>query len=271
MPSEIKIELKPNPKISKKATKSKVSNKKTTEKKSKKSSQKISPVTKLEKKKPVIDDIIAMNEIKLSPDFHIPAMKMKSLKTDGLQQFLSKSTNFKETLVSNTTMAAEYDEYTEPNEIQPELSLNSQFSKNLVSNIMNTFIEGIMISRQGGDILYSKQIQGNLNFNLISNFLAALNIFGEENIGKINRILIEGLNVELNVVQKNDLIFTTVFIPKKVKDHFNKEGHEALDMFYEKYKSALEKNRADQMIYKSFDSNITELIKSYIKRVGEKK
>jgi hypothetical protein len=264
--TEIKIELGLEKRKSNKETKSNASKKTTSPKKarSKKSSQ-------IKKSKPLVEEIIASNDITLSSDFNIPSIPMKSLKTEGLQQFLIKSTNFKETLISDTTMAAEYDEMGEYEGINPDPNLNSQFNKNLISNIMNSFIEGIMISRQGGDILYSKQIQGNLNFNLISNFLAALNIFGEENIGKINRILIEGLNVELNVVQKHDLIFTTVFIPNKVKDHFNKEGHQALDMFYEKYKSALEKNRADQMIYKSFDTNITELIKSYLKRVGDKK
>ena len=69
-----------------------------------------------------------------------------------------------------------------------------------------------------------------LNVDLISQFVAALNMFGAESVGKIKRILIEGLNVEMNIVSKHDLIGTIFFRPNMVKDHLDQEATMALEL-----------------------------------------
>ena len=63
---------------------------------------------------------------------------------------------------------------------------------NLVQKKLKKFMLGIFICRDGGDVLFSYQIDPSLKIDLLSNFIAALSMFGEENLGQIKRIFIEG-------------------------------------------------------------------------------
>ena len=108
-----------------------------------------------------------------------------------------------------------------------------------------------------------------MNTQLIVNFLTAMNMFSEESIGRIDRFLVEGARVELNMVQKYGLVFITVFVPKKVKDHFDLESSQALELFYAQYKSSIDANRSNQTIYKGFDAVLTALVLSYLNRLKQ--
>jgi hypothetical protein len=148
--------------------------------------------------------------------------------------------------------------------------LHTLFSQQLLNNLMQSYLAGIIIAKQGGDALFMKHLQGELNFNLIANFLAALNMFGEENLGEIHRILIQGKTMDLNVLQKHGLIFTAIFLPRKVTDHFTIEGEIALDKFYEQFKEPIMKCRSNQNIYLKFESTLMDLIRQYLKRISKK-
>lgn len=130
--------------------------------------------------------------------------------------------------------------------------------------ILNKYLIGIFVAREGGDILYSKSFQKDLKLPLMSNFIAALNVFGEENVGKIKRILIEGLDIEMNIVARHGLILTMMFRPNMVKNHISKYYEIGLDMFYSEYQDQIEQNRTNQAIYQSFDPKMFELLYNYL-------
>jgi len=139
-----------------------------------------------------------------------------------------------------------------------------------IQRILDKYLLGIFIARKGGDILYSKQFQSNniFNLHLMSNFISALSLFGEENIGDIKRIFVEGLNLTMNIVSKHDLILTILFRPEMTQDFLDEEIHKGLDMFYNEYKTQIEKCLTNQAIYQKFDDKMAVLIHSYLVRIN---
>jgi hypothetical protein len=138
----------------------------------------------------------------------------------------------------------------------------------LIKKVITRYILGIFICRSGGDVLYSFQVDPIVKVNLISNFIAALSMFGEENVGKIKRIFIEGLDIELNIVQKYDLIMAVFFRPNMVKDYLKEESKKTLDLFYSQFKSQIENSRNNQLLYQKFDNTMSEMIQEYLLRIG---
>lgn len=137
-----------------------------------------------------------------------------------------------------------------------------------IKKILQRYLKGIFITRESGSLLYSWQIDSHFQLDLISQFIAALSMFGEEKIGHIRRILIEGLNIEIAVVSKHGLIITTVFKADMVKDHLNLEGERILDRFVEQFSAPLAENRSNQSIYQQFDAEFWNFIYQYLHRIG---
>ena len=134
-----------------------------------------------------------------------------------------------------------------------------------IQKILNKYLLGIFVARDGGDILYSKAFQeDNLNLSLMSNFIAALSMFGEENVGKIKRILIEGLNLEMNIVSRHGLILTMLFRPNMVKDHISKFYEIGLDLFYAEFQEQIDQKKTNQSIYATFDTKMDEILYEYL-------
>jgi hypothetical protein len=138
----------------------------------------------------------------------------------------------------------------------------------LVQKILKHYILGIFISRSGGDILYDFQLDDSINVNLISQFIAALSMFGAENVGKIKRIFIEGLNIEMSVLQKHDLISVTFFRPNLVKDYLEAESIKGLDLFYKMFEVPIKAGKNNKAIYEEFDDPMCLLIQEYMERLG---
>ncbi len=137
-----------------------------------------------------------------------------------------------------------------------------------INKILKKYLMGIIISRNSGDVLYSFQIDSSIKIDLFSQFIAALSIFGEE-VGKIKRILIEGLNIEMTIVSsKNGLIFTSFFRPEMVSDYLDQEASKCLQIFYSTFKEPLDKGRCNQLIYESFEPQMYKIIRSYLIRIG---
>ncbi|MBD3352879.1 MAG: hypothetical protein GF364_15455 [Candidatus Lokiarchaeota archaeon] len=146
------------------------------------------------------------------------------------------------------------------------LDLNEQ-ELNYILKILRKYLMGIVISKTSGSILYHFEVDHSINTDLFSQFIAALAMFGEE-LGNIRRILIEGLNLEMNSLVKNNLIITAFFRPDMVTDYLEEEASKCLDEFSEKFADQLEKDRCNQDIYKCFDKNMWELIQDYLIRIG---
>ncbi|MHA1720159.1 MAG: hypothetical protein ACTSWX_13820 [Promethearchaeota archaeon] len=157
-------------------------------------------------------------------------------------------------------------------QIKPYFQVSTEINAiNLkIQKILNKYMLGVFIARKGGDILYSKQFQSDstININLMSNFISALSMFGEENIGDIKRIFVEGLNITMNIVSKHDLILTILFRPDMTTDFLDEEIHKGLDMFYEEFSAQIENCRTNQAIYQKFDDKMAILIHSYLVRIN---
>lgn len=136
-----------------------------------------------------------------------------------------------------------------------------------VQKYVQKYLMGIFICTSGGNVLYSFQIDPMIHVDLVSQFIAALSIFGSENVGKIKRILIEGLNVEMNILTKHDLIITIFFRPNMVKDYLNDEAEKALDIFYREFEKPLKQGKTNQSIYMTFDEAMCVLIHDYLIRI----
>jgi len=146
---------------------------------------------------------------------------------------------------------------------EPKLCRND-----LVEKSLKKYILAIGICRSGGDLLYSIQIDKSLKLDLITQFISALSMFGEENLGKIERITIKGLEVEMSIVSKYDLIFLVLFKSDMVQDHLDEESEKGLDKFYQIFKSYIDQNKTNNALYYSFDTEMCLLIQDYLVRIG---
>ena len=144
-----------------------------------------------------------------------------------------------------------------------------KFCRNtLVEDLLRKYILALGISRVGGNLLYCIQIDKSLKLDLISQFVAALSMFGEENLGKIDRIMIKGLEIEMSVVTRHDLVFFIMFKPKMVQDYLDEESERSLEAFYQKYRPLLEANRSNRVLYEEFDKDMCLSIQNYLVRIG---
>lgn len=139
----------------------------------------------------------------------------------------------------------------------------------LIQRILNHYLLGIYISRTStGDILYKKEFQLQQRFPLIANFISALAIFGEENLGQIKRIVVEGLDVEMVVISKHGLFLSILFHPNMVTDYLTEESGACLDQFYAQFKAPIEAGKTNQDLYAKFESEMNALIFRYLSRIG---
>jgi len=74
-----------------------------------------------------------------------------------------------------------------------------------------------------------------INPMLLSSFVGALSLFGKDNLGKIEEINIKGLDVDMIIVYKYNLILIAILSHGVKLDHLRDEVEKALDMFYSSY------------------------------------
>lgn len=163
----------------------------------------------------------------------------------------------------STQKTSHLSEISRVSKISPKFCRNS-----IVENLLRQYILALGISRIGGDMLYCIQIDKSLKLDLISQFVAALSMFGEENLGKIDRIMIKGLEIEMSVVTRHELVFFTMFRPHMTQDYLDEESEKTLVKFYRKYKSLLDANRSNRALFEGFDSDMCLSIQEYLVRVG---
>jgi len=147
-------------------------------------------------------------------------------------------------------------------------SLTEEAFARLKSIIKKTII-GIHISRSGGDVLYSFTIDKTIKIDLISQFVAALSVFGDEMIGGIKQFIIKGVKVDVVIFFKHQLIISAFFHTSQIKgaDYLSEEAEIILDDFYNSFKEQLEKGRSNQLIYERFDNSMLSIIQNYFKRI----
>jgi hypothetical protein len=137
-----------------------------------------------------------------------------------------------------------------------------------VEELLRKYILALGISRMGGDMLYYIQIDKSLKLELIVQFIAALSMFGEENLGKIDKIIIKGLEIEMSILTRHNLIFFVMFKANMVQDYLTDESENCLDLFYHKYQPLLDQNKTNRALYEKFDREMCLCIQNYLVRIG---
>ena len=98
--------------------------------------------------------------------------------------------------------------------------------------------------------------------------MGALGLFGE-NLGQIEEITIKGLDVEMVIVYKYNLIFVAILDKEFVKHDMRQEAEKSLDMFYSLYHREIDENCNEVSQFTSFKNILFTQIEEYFNRIKE--
>ena len=101
---------------------------------------------------------------------------------------------------------------------------------------------------------------------LLSSFVGALGLFGE-NLGRIEEINIKGLDVEMIVVYKYNLIFVAILDKEFIKHNIREEAEKSLDMFYSLYRKEIDGNCNEVSQFSSFKNVLFTQIEEYFNKI----
>ncbi|MFX0148191.1 MAG: hypothetical protein ACFE8E_10655 [Candidatus Hodarchaeota archaeon] len=134
---------------------------------------------------------------------------------------------------------------------------------------VSKLLKGIIICKETGVYLLDLILDSEINPILLSSFVGALSLFGEENMGKIEEITIKGLDIQMIIVSKNKLILIAIMDKEFLKDGIREEAEKALDMFYTLYKNEIE-DCVDVYIFDSFKKILYKQINDYFNKFNNK-
>lgn len=97
-------------------------------------------------------------------------------------------------------------------------------------------------------------------------------MFGKDNLGKIEEINIKGLDVDMIIVYKYDLILIAILSHEVKQDiHIRDEAEKALDMFYSSYVKELSNlDCLDVSIFEEFKKLLYLQIQDYFEILKDK-
>ena len=111
-------------------------------------------------------------------------------------------------------------------------------SNDLDSNI--TFLKGIVICKDSGEYVFDLMIDSDLNPLLLSSYTGALSLFGHDNVGKIDEIIIKSNNIEMDIISNNKLVLIAILDKKfAAKHNFKQQAESLLKTFYDTYKEEI--------------------------------
>ncbi len=106
----------------------------------------------------------------------------------------------------------------------------------------------------------------NINPVLLSSFVGALRLFGD-NLGEIEEINIKGIDVEMIIVYKYNLILVVILDKDFMKQDIREEAEIALDMFYSLYHIEINDNHIEVSQFYSFKEILSTQIEQYFNRI----
>ncbi|MFO7795689.1 MAG: hypothetical protein ACQERB_02945 [Promethearchaeati archaeon] len=131
-------------------------------------------------------------------------------------------------------------------------------------------LKGIVICKESGEYLLDLILDSDINPILLSSFVGALSLFGKDSLGKIEEINIKGLNVEMIIVSKHNLIFIAILDKGFAKESIREEAEKALDNFYTLYEDEIDECM-DVFKFDSFKKILLMQIKEYFYNLESKK
>ncbi|MHA2430046.1 MAG: hypothetical protein ACXACC_03320 [Promethearchaeota archaeon] len=127
---------------------------------------------------------------------------------------------------------------------------------------VSKLLKGIVICKETGVYLLDLILDSEINPVLLSSFVGALSLFGEENMGKIQEITIKGLDIQMIIVSKHNLILIAIMDKEFMKHNMREEAEKSLDMFYSLYKNEINEC-VDVCMFDSFKKILFQQIKEY--------
>lgn len=131
-------------------------------------------------------------------------------------------------------------------------------------------IKGIVICKNSGEYLVDLILDTNINPILLSSFVSALSFFGKENLGKIEEIAVKGLDVEMIVVAKYDLILVTIMDKDFLEGEMRDEAENLLDIFYSCYQEEIGEDCSEIVKFEEFQQVLASQVQDYIHRMNNK-
>ncbi|MHA1915163.1 MAG: hypothetical protein ACW986_16810 [Promethearchaeota archaeon] len=86
-------------------------------------------------------------------------------------------------------------------------------------------------------------------------------------MGEIEEINIKGLDVEMIIVYKYNLIFVAILDKEFMRDDIREEAEKSLDMFYTLYRTEIRNNSYEISQFESFKNVLTLQIEEYFKKL----
>ena len=111
-------------------------------------------------------------------------------------------------------------------------------------------------------------LDSEINPVLLSSFIGALSLFGK-NLGKIKEINITGIDVNMIIVYKYDLILIIIVDADFLTHNIRNEAEKALDMFYSSYLAEIN-NGVEVSVFNGFKKILYMQIQDYLEILKEK-
>ncbi|MFW9898222.1 MAG: hypothetical protein ACFFDO_03060 [Candidatus Thorarchaeota archaeon] len=131
------------------------------------------------------------------------------------------------------------------------------------------YIKGIVICKESGEYLLDLILDSDINPVLLSSFIGALSLFGKDNLGKIEEISITGLDVNMIIVYKYNLILIAIVNKDFVRHDIRDEIEKALDMFYSSYLDDIKKG-VEVSVFNDFKKILYMQIQDYFAILKDK-
>ena len=131
------------------------------------------------------------------------------------------------------------------------------------------FIHALIISDENGNFFVDVIRNKKLETARLSGFISALKMFGEETLGNIKSITIDGLDINMMVVSKYDLIFIAIMDNDLPETNFREGCIKALDQFYQRYHEELESWDGSLQKFREFRKTLKIQIANYIRNLTQ--
>jgi len=127
-------------------------------------------------------------------------------------------------------------------------------------------VKGIVICKESGEYLLDLILDSKIDPVLLSSFVGALRLFGN-NLGELEEINIKGLDVDMIIVYKYNLIFVAILDKDFLKHDIREEAEKSLDMFYTLYRTEISSDTSEITQYASFKNILSKQIEEYFLKI----
>lgn len=125
--------------------------------------------------------------------------------------------------------------------------------------------------KSSGEYLIDLIFDSDINPVLLSSFVGALSLFGKDNLGKIEEISVTGLEIDMIIVTKYNLILVAILAKEFAKNigHLRSEIEKALDIFYSSYQEEIA-TAVDVSVFDGFKQILKMQMEDYLEILQDK-